>query len=57
MKKINSLINDVKNECYLLYPGEDSIKLNEEKNHHIKKYNSIYIRFNLALFKKNASRK
>lgn len=30
-EKINNLINNPKNECYLLYPGNDSIKLNEEK--------------------------
>lgn len=29
--KINEILNDNKNECYILYPGQDSIKLNEEK--------------------------
>lgn len=29
--KINEILNDNENECYILYPGQDSIKLNEEK--------------------------
>ncbi len=29
-EKINSIIDNTKNKCYILYPGQDSIKLNEE---------------------------
>ena len=29
--KINQLINDKKNECFILYPGEKSLKLNSQK--------------------------
>lgn len=29
-KKINKILNDKDNECFILYPGEKSIKLNEE---------------------------
>lgn len=31
--KINALLQDETNECFLLYPKEDSIKLNHEKIH------------------------
>ena len=29
-KRINEIINSEKNECFILYPGEKSIKLNEQ---------------------------
>lgn len=29
--RINELINNTNNACYIIYPGEDSIKLNNEK--------------------------
>lgn len=30
-KKINEILNNKNNECFILYPGEESIKLNSEK--------------------------
>lgn len=30
-KKINQILNDKNNECYILYPSENSIKLNSQK--------------------------
>lgn len=30
-EKINKIVNDEKNECYILYPGKDSIPLNSQK--------------------------
>lgn len=30
-KKVNEIIDNPKNECFILYPGKDTIKLNNEK--------------------------
>ncbi len=29
-KKINDILNNINNECFILYPGKESIKLNNE---------------------------
>lgn len=39
--RINEILNNEKNECYILYPGKNSIKLNEE---------SINTKKNIVLF-------
>ena len=42
-KEINSIINDENNSCYVLYPGDDSIKLNHQTIQQENKKNVIFI--------------
>lgn len=55
-KEINSIINNKQNNCFVLYPHQNSIKLNNQtiQQNNKKNYN-IYYRFYLGLFKKNIS--
>ena len=41
--EINNIINDTKNSCYVLYPGNDSIKLNHQSIQKEDKKNVIFI--------------
>jgi len=41
--EINSIINDKNNSCYVLYPGDDSIKLNHQTIQKETKQNVIFI--------------
>ena len=41
--EINSIINDKNNSCYVLYPGDDSIKLNHQTIQKENKKNVIFI--------------
>jgi len=41
--EINSIINDTDNSCFVLYPGEDSIKLNHQTIQKENKTNVIFI--------------
>lgn len=42
-KRINTIINDKKNNCYVLYPSEESIKLNEQSITKEAKNNIIFL--------------
>jgi DTW domain-containing protein YfiP len=42
-KEINTLINDTNNNCYILYPGLDTIKLNTQSIKEEGKNNVIFI--------------
>ncbi len=42
-KEINTLINDTENNCYILYPGTDTIKLNTQSIKEKGKNNVIFI--------------
>jgi len=41
--EINSIIEDTNNSCFVLYPGDDSIKLNHQTIQKAKKTNVIFI--------------
>jgi len=42
-EKINRIINDKNNNCYILYPGDDTIKLNNKSIKEKNKNNVIFI--------------
>ena len=42
-KAVNALLTDENNNCYVLYPGEDSIVLNEDPLPQVEKQNVVFL--------------